>query len=63
MTPKELSGRMAELAQRAARLSQGDPALEALRAELEALSQMLPASASPDRADQVVDDLFDNMPV
>ncbi|WP_154664615.1 hypothetical protein [Gemmobacter nectariphilus] len=54
---------MAELAQRAARLSQGDPALEALRAELEALSQLLPASAGPDRADQVVDDLFDNMPV
>ena len=63
MTPKDLSDRMAELAHRAARLSQGDPALKALLAELEALSQVLPASLEPDRADEALDDLFDNMPV
>ncbi|WP_323042377.1 hypothetical protein [Gemmobacter sp.] len=63
MTPQELTHRMATLAHQAARLSHDDPALRVLLAELEALSQVLPASAEPDIADETLDDLFDNMPV
>lgn len=63
MTPQELSHRMTLLARQAARLSHDDPALRALLAELQALSQVLPASVEPDRGDEALDDLFDNMPV
>ena len=54
---------MAELAQRAARLPAGDPALSALLAELEALSRILPASLEPDLSDEASETLFDNLPV
>jgi hypothetical protein len=63
MTPTEVNARMAELAQRAARLNEGDPALHALLAELEALSRILPAAMEPDVADAGDDDIFENMPV
>ena len=63
MTPEELHNRMAELAHRAARLPDGDPALAALLAELEALSRILPASLEPDLTDEAAESLFDNMPV
>lgn len=63
MTPTEVNARMAELAQRAARLPEGDPALQALLAELEALSRILPTAMEPDIAEDVDSELFDNMPV
>lgn len=63
MTPNEVNARMAELAQRAARLPEGDPALHALLAELEALSRILPAAMEPDIAEDDDAGLFDNMPV
>ena len=63
MTPEELNARMAELAHRAARLPEGDPALKALLAELEALSHILPASVEPDRVDEAAEAMFDNLPV
>jgi hypothetical protein len=63
MTPNEVNARMAELAHRAARLPEGDPALQVLLAELEALSRILPAAMEPDIAGDGDSDLFDNMPV
>ncbi len=63
MTPLELSERMAQLARQAAGLAHDDPALKALLLELEALSRILPASVEPDRGDETLDDMFDNMPV
>lgn len=63
MTVEEVNARMAELAHRAARLPQGDPALAALLAELEALSRILPSSSEPDLVDETAEAMFDNMPV
>lgn len=63
MTPTEVNARMAELAHRAARLPEGDPALHALLAELEALSRILPAAMEPDIAADGAEEMFDNMPV
>lgn len=63
MTVEEVNARMAELAHRAARLPQGDRALAALLAELEALSRILPSSSEPDLVDETAEAMFDNMPV
>lgn len=63
MTHDEVNDRMAELARCAARLAEGDPALAALLAELEALSRILPASGEPDRVDEAAEAMFDNLPV
>lgn len=63
MTEDERNARMAELAHRAARLPEGDPALVALLMELEALAQILPASSEPDIRHEDIEALFDNMPV
>lgn len=63
MTQEEVNARMADLAHRAARLPQGDPALASLLAELEALSQILPASSEPDLVDEAAEAMFDNLPV
>jgi len=63
MTEEERNARMAELAHRAARLPEGDPALTALLMELEALASILPASGEPDLGWEDAEAMFDNMPV